>query len=111
MNFVLIPEFGIVGAAISALIAKFIHNLIKYVFLYKKFGFQPFSVKYIYLIIIAFVAYGISTLIPAFPNYIIDIIIRSGVIFILFIIPVYFLNISEDINERIKNIFMKLNLL
>jgi O-antigen/teichoic acid export membrane protein len=107
-NLILIPEFGIVGAAIAALVSKFIHNLIKYVFLLRKFGFQPFTIKYVYLLIIALAAYGISTLIPPFDNYIIDIIIRSAVIFLLFAIPVYFMKVSEDINERIDDILVKL---
>ena len=101
-NLLLIPVLGIVGAALASLISKFVFNLIKFLFLYKKFGFQPFDYKYLLLIIISLVAYGVSFLIPEFSNYIIDIIIRSGIIFIVFFIPVYTLRISEDINRKIN---------
>ena len=109
-NWILIPVYGIVGAAIASLISKFIINLVKFIFLYRKFGFQPFTTKFLFLIIIGFLTYWASTLVPPFSNFIIDIIIRSIVILILFMIPVYFLNISEDINERIDNVLLKLKL-
>jgi O-antigen/teichoic acid export membrane protein len=101
-NLLLIPILGIVGAALASLISKFIFNFIKFLFLYKKFHFQPFNYKFILLIIISLSAYAVSLLIPQLPNYIIDIIVRSAVISIVFLIPVYFLKISDDINRKIN---------
>jgi len=101
-NLLLIPAIGIVGAALASLISKFIFNLIKFLFLYKKFGFQPFDYKYLLLIMISLVAYSVSFFIPEFSNYVIDIIIRSAIIFIVFFIPVYYFKISEDINNKIN---------
>jgi O-antigen/teichoic acid export membrane protein len=102
-NFLLIPEYGIVGAALASLLSKFIFNLVKYIFIYKKFGMQPFDMKHFYLVIIGFAAYFVSTLIPVFPHFLLDIFVRSTVIFIAFGLPVYYLNISTDINERINS--------
>ena len=100
-NLLLIPKYGIVGAAIASLISKFIFNLIKYLFLYHKFGLQPFTSKTLLLYIIGAFAYGVSLLLPEQSNYIVDILIRSSIILVAFSIPVYFLNISEDINQRV----------
>ncbi|HDO28027.1 MAG TPA: polysaccharide biosynthesis protein [Bacteroidetes bacterium] len=107
-NLLLIPVFGLVGAAIASFISKFLYNSIKFVFLYRKFRFQPLSYHHILLILIAILAYWISTFIPTFSNYIVDIIIRSGIIFILFAVPVYYFRISEDINQRVDVIFKKI---
>lgn len=109
-NLLLIPAYGIVGAAIASLISKFIYNLIKFIFVYQKFKLQPFTQKHIYLILITSAAYYISTLMPPLSNFIIDILIRSGLIFILFVIPVYFLNISEDINDKVNQVMLRLKL-
>jgi len=103
-NLLLIPVLGIVGAAIASLISKFIFNLVKFVFLYKKFKLQPFSIKFIYLIIIGLSTYWISTLLPPFTNYIIDILVRGALITILFSIPVYYFRISEDINAKVNDV-------
>jgi len=103
-NLMLIPIYGIVGAAIASLISKFIFSLVKFYFLYNKYKLQPFTIKYVYLIIIGLVTYFISTLMPAFSNFIVDIILRSLLISVLFIVPVYFLKISEDLNQRLESI-------
>lgn len=107
-NLLLIPVYGIVGAAIASLISKFIYNLIKFFFLYKKFGFQPFDYKYPLLILFSLIAYAVSLLLPRCDNYILDIIIRSSVIFFVFSVPVYFFKISEDINNNADKIMRTL---
>lgn len=103
-NFLLIPIYGITGAALAALFAKLIYNLVKYGFLYKKYRFQPFDLNYVWLILIGLGSYYASTFVPAFSNYIIDIVLRSTFITILFTVPVYYLKISDDINARIEHI-------
>ena len=107
-NLLLIPVYGLVGAAMASFFSKFLYNFIKFAFLYHKFRFQPLSYRHLLLILIAIVAYGLSTFIPPFSNYIVDIIIRSGVIFILFAVPVYYFRISNDINERVDLLFGKI---
>ncbi|PLX13403.1 MAG: polysaccharide biosynthesis protein [Marinilabiliales bacterium] len=106
-NLMLIPIYGIVGAAIASLISKFIFNLVKYLFLYRKFKLQPFNIKFLYLIIIGVATYYISTLLPAMSNFVIDIIIRSLLISIVFIVPVFMLKISDDLNGRIVEILRR----
>jgi O-antigen/teichoic acid export membrane protein len=107
-NLLLIPEFGIVGAAIASLVSKFLFNGIKFLFLYRKFRFQPFDMKFPLLIIISILSYWISAFIPPFSNFILDIIIRSVVITLLFGVPVYFFRISEDINGKVNDTLLKL---
>lgn len=109
-NVILIPLLGIVGAAIASFISKFVYNLIKFLFVYRKFRIQPFTIKHIYLILITLSNYGISTLMPELPNYILDIIVRSTMIFTLFMIPVYFLKISVDVNDKVDQVLIQLKI-
>jgi len=103
-NFFLIPAFGIIGAALASFVSKLIFNLLKFVFIKIRFGFQPFNKKHLILTVIAVLTWYLSTLLPTMPDYIIDIIIRSSAITIVFMIPVYYFNISEDINDRIDKV-------
>ncbi len=100
-NMILIPLFGIIGAAFATLISRFIFNLIKFLFLYHKFRLQPFTYKILLLYLLGAFAYATSLLMPELSNYPIDIIVRSTLILILFSVPVYFFNISEDINHKV----------
>jgi len=103
-NLILIPIYGIVGAAIATLFSKFLYNLIKYLFLYNKYKLQPFSIKTLLLYVIGAFAYSVSLLLPEQSNYIIDIIIRSGLILVVFTVPVYYFRISEDINQKVDSV-------
>jgi len=107
-NLILIPIYGIIGAALASLISKIIYNLIKYIFLYKKYKLQPFTLKTVLLYLIGIVAYGSSLILPEQPNFIVDIIIRSAIISTVFLIPVYYFKISEDINDKIDSTIKKL---
>lgn len=108
LNLIFIPLYGIIGAAVASLIAKIIYNSIKYIFLYRNYKLQPFTFKTVLLYLIGVCVYGISLLIPEFSNFIVDLIIRSMAITILFIIPVYLLKISDDINNKIDTTLSKI---
>jgi len=103
-NLLLIPEFGLVGAALASLFSKFVYNLFKYIFLWKKFNFQPFNWKTLRLISIGLATIFLIQFLPALPNYIIDIVIRSTLISIVFSAAVYFFKLSEDLNLWVEKI-------
>lgn len=103
-NFMLIPAYGIIGAALATLISKLSLTLIKYIFIYIRFGIQPFSIKHLYISFIAVIAWYFSTFIPAFSNYNIDIVIRSTAITVLFMLPIYYFKISENLNSKVDYI-------
>jgi len=104
-NLLLIPEFGLVGAAIASLFSKFIYNLFKYIFLWKKFNFQPFNWKTLRLISIGLVTVFLIQFLPPLPNFIIDIAVRSSIISIIFSAAVYFFKLSEDLNLWVEKIW------
>lgn len=103
-NVILIPIYGILGAAIASLISKFAFNLFKYVFLWRNLNFQPFSWKTLLLIVLSLFTLGINHFIPTFSNYIFDIIIRSSLISVIFGIGVLLLKLSDDVNAWAEKI-------
>jgi O-antigen/teichoic acid export membrane protein len=111
-NWIFIPLYGITGAALATLLSKLIYNLLRILFIRLKFNIQPFVYKHLILFLIAFAAWYLSTFIPAFSNYFIDIVVRSSLLTAAFLLPVYFAKISDDINrearkglQQISNIF------
>ena len=103
-NILLIPRYGITGAALASLISKYIYNSLKFLFLYKKFRFQPFNYKHLEIILFAALSWYLSTFIPVLSHFILDLVVRSLFISVVFLAPVYFFKVSEDINQKARQL-------
>jgi len=99
-NFLLIPRYGIFGAALGNAISLTVLNVSRYLFLFYVYRLQPFNIRFAFVALVAAASYLISTYLPQLSNYILDIFIRSALVAILFCAPIYFINISEDINNK-----------
>lgn len=109
-NWILIPKYGIIGAAVASAMAKFIENLIRYLFVWRAFNMQPFRFKTLLILIIGIVSYFAGYLLPVDVAYYYDILLRSGVVLIVFGILTILLKISKSINDSLKNIWQKLGI-
>jgi len=88
---------GIVGPAISNLIAFTIYNLIRYLFLWNKFQMQPFTVKTIYTIVLAFFCFLIVyRLFDAYQGFH-WIVIRSLTFLVIYAAGMSILRLSPDV--------------
>ena len=104
LNYLLIPKFGLEGAAIASFLAFFIYNTSKIFLVYIKFRIQPFS-KSTWLMLLltlvltaGFYYIDISTL-PIL-NICLKVLI-SGIIYGLII---YFSKVSSEINKMIDKV-------
>ncbi|MFT6866812.1 MAG: O-antigen/teichoic acid export membrane protein [Cyclobacteriaceae bacterium] len=107
LNYYLIPEMGIDGAAISFIISTILFNGIKFIFIKMKFGMIPFTTKHIPLFMFALITFGIFWYLPISDSALFNIIVRSIAITVVFMSLVYMAGISDDINRLIKTNFKK----
>jgi O-antigen/teichoic acid export membrane protein len=107
-NIIFIPLYGIVGAALSSLIAKLIFNLLKFFFLWKKLDLQPYDKKILISVLIALITMIIGVIIPSNSYFIFDILIRSIAVSIIFGCSIYYSKVSVDINKFILQLKEKL---
>jgi len=103
-NYILIPEYGINGAAVATAISVFLFYTIKMIFVYVKMGMHPFNIKTLYTIILLFSTLFIVGYMPITSNIFIDIILRSLLVLILFVPLMLWLKLSEDINKIIVDV-------
>ena len=112
LNLILIPELGIVGAAVGSAIAVLVINLFKTIFVWAKLGFQPFSfntLKLLFIIgICSLVSYFLPTLslsdLSDYWQHIINIVYNGSIITLLFGTGVLVLKPSEDIDNTLRKI-------
>lgn len=110
LNYILIHKYGIYGPAWANLIALTVFNSIRFIYIWKLFHIQPFTVYTLYAILLAAACIASAHFIPIASNLFIDIIIRSIVFAGIFAGCILLFNISPDITglyqyalQRLRN--------
>ena len=107
LNLVFIPDFGLFGAAMATFIAFAIYNTSKIYIVIWKFRIHPFSMKTVYGIL--------SVLLFSFGFYywdfsfhpVVNILLKSILLGLLYLPAVYALRLSEDINILLQKILKR----
>ena len=103
LNMLLIPSFGIEGAAIATLISIGWYSLAKLFFVVKKLHLFPFTKKTLGSILICIITFFTIYFIDFDIHPIILVIIKSLFASMLYVGLHYYFKISTDINEMIVN--------
>lgn len=107
LTWVLTKQLGLVGPAVSNLIAFTVYNFIRYMFLLRKFKMQPFSAKSLYSILLAAAVYLICYFVFGEKQGLAWLFIRSITFLALFVSGVYLLKLTPDLEHLIENLKKK----
>jgi O-antigen/teichoic acid export membrane protein len=107
-NLIFIPLYSYNGAALAALIALALYNTIKFLFIWKKMGFQPFEKRTILIIAVSLVIFILVSQIPILTGtqwiaWAMNIGIRTIAISGLFLLAGWQFNLSPDLEILINN--------
>jgi len=96
-NYLLTKHFGVTGPAISNLASFTVYNLIRYIFLLKKYKMQPFDLKTLYTLLLGICCFIITFYF--FNNYhgFITMLIRSVCFILIYVAGCLTLKLSPDI--------------
>lgn len=101
LNAIFIPIYGIEGSAFATFLAVVFYNTIKIVFVKRKFDMQPFTYTSLKIIVIL-VLLSFAFYFWEFPfQPIVNIVLKSSVVGLLYFSLIYKFNISEDISSQI----------
>lgn len=105
LNLILIPKYGMIGAAYASLISIAFYNIIKFIFIKLKMKISPFSINSFKIILIGLLVFYISNyLIPSSDNPWLDILIKSLSSTSIYLILIYKIKVSEKFNDLINQI-------
>lgn len=107
LNYLFIPVWGINGAAAASLIAMFIINVLRYIFIYAKFGFQPFTFKIVLNLVLLGALYAAFSFAPTFESDFLGIAIIGSSITLIYWIIAYFMKLSDDVNLAIDKVIKR----
>lgn len=106
-NYIMIPIYGIEGAALASVLAILVYNSTKYFWVLIKMRLQPFTKKTVIVTLLGAVSLSITQLFTFFDFYLTEAIFNSVVFTVLFAGPIITLSISEDLNSMLKNLVDK----
>ena len=68
-NLIFIPIYGIIGSAIASAVTITTFNLARYLFLFFKFGMQPYDMQSLKVLLVSIVVFVLTGFIPYFDNF------------------------------------------
>lgn len=101
-NLLLIPSYGIEGAAFASFLAMFLYNFIKYLYIKIRLSFEPFSWDVLKIIILAIAIYFVQAyLFRESQSGIFDMMIRSGAITLLYGLGILVLGVAKENQKKV----------
>ncbi len=110
LTYVLTKNYGILGPAIANFVSITIYNLIRIIFLYRKFRLFPFTIKSMQAVILAAVAGLICYYLFRDMTGFAGLIIRSIAFIALFVTPVLMLRLSPDTTPVLESLGKRLRI-
>ncbi len=107
LNKWLIHELGIDGAALATLIVVLVFSTFKILYVQRKLKMHPFSEKTIKVLVLIGILYASFYFLDFGLHSILNIGLKSILITILYIIIIYKLNISEEVNNLLNRYLIK----
>ncbi len=99
LNYWLIPEFGIAGAAIATTVGLVGYNIMRLTYVWWKFDIHPFRIKNSYTIVFFGIALIVTEYLPSiFDHMVLSIGLNVLLIALLYLVPLYFFKADERLN-------------
>ncbi|MEX2595514.1 MAG: polysaccharide biosynthesis C-terminal domain-containing protein [Salibacteraceae bacterium] len=102
LSYLFISIFGMIGAAYGTFLTMFMSNMAKYLFLKTKYKLEPFSMSFLWIVVLLTSIYFIDFALPHLDHLVIDSIARSIILTGFYVVIIYKSNWSSDFNELIE---------
>ena len=101
-NLLLIPEYGILGAAMASFISMASINILRLIFVVVKLGLHPITPNTVKALFIAAVAYYVAIMLPIMDNIYLDIGLKGSVIVLIYLVLVLALKPSKELHKLLQ---------
>lgn len=107
LNYILILEYGLIGAAIATFLAYSTFNLSKMVFIWIRSKIHPFSSPMIMVLLLGLVSALVLYFLPKITHLVVDVVLNGIVVFAIFLVPIYFGKYSAEFNQLVDNVLKR----
>jgi O-antigen/teichoic acid export membrane protein len=106
-NQLFIPTYGLKGAATATAGSIILYNVVKYFFVWGKLKMQPFNLETIKITLTVILIFAVSYYLPQSGSLIFDMLYKTLVVSLLFLVSLLYLNINKEILKLLLNGFQK----
>jgi len=110
LTYILAKQYDIIGPAIANLISITIYNIVRIIFLWKKFKLFPFTVQSVYTLLLAAVCFAICYFLFLNMHGFGGLVLRSLTFIILYVAGVIYFRLSPDTEPVLQTISKRLGL-
>lgn len=103
-NYLLIPEYGINGAAIATALSVTLYTIVKVVYVWLRMEMQPFTRKTVAGFALGGFALAVVIVTPGFDRLPADLFLKNLLYIGLFLLPALWFELSADLNKLVKKI-------
>jgi O-antigen/teichoic acid export membrane protein len=108
LNYFLVKRFGMTGAAISNFFVVVTPNIIRFIFIWKRFKLQPLTINSLYILLLAIASYLLSWVLFQNIHGWVALALRSASFSLTFLGSVIYLKLSPDIQPVLDGIRKKI---
>ncbi len=99
LQMVFIPLLGLNGAAIATVACYVLYNVFMSAVVWKFYHLHPFDKKMLVIVAAMLLCFGISYLLPSIENKIIDMIYRSVIVTVIYLMMIYRFKVLEEFHH------------
>ena len=107
LNVLLIPKFGINGAAAATALSAFFYSSLKFAIVYRQFKFQPYNSSTLKIALLVVTCLLLNYFLPHFKSPMLNIIFRALVFGGIYVSGIILLNVERELPKRILNFNFK----
>jgi len=106
-NQLLIPRFGMTGAAFATGGSIVIYNIIKFIFIWSKLKLQPFNMETVKIVLTITTIFFISNILPESGSAIFDMFYKTVAVGLLFLFSLFFVKINPEILQLVLSTYKR----
>ena len=106
LEFYLISNYSLIGLAYSNLAALTLYNTVRFLFLYKRFKLQPYTLQHGLFLIISLALMFLIYIIPSTSNFVLNIAIKSSIYGLGFYALIIWINPAPELKDLVQG-FLK----
>ncbi|HNP21985.1 MAG TPA: polysaccharide biosynthesis C-terminal domain-containing protein [Panacibacter sp.] len=110
LSYIFIKQYGIIGTAFSDLISLSVYNFIRFEFLRRKFGMQPFNKNMLFALLLSGGAFLVAYFLFRTQNGWFAIVARSVIFSSLVVAGTFFFRLTPDAAQLVENARKRLNI-